>query len=124
MTPWYVDIVNYLVNIYIPPEFNSQQRKMFFHITKSYFWDEPFLYKQYDDQLLKRCVDQPEARHILSACHEAPYGGTITAAKIRQSGYFGPSLFKDAHELVKSCDTYQRVINISMRQEMPLTNII
>lgn len=97
-------------------------------MTKSYFWDEPFIYKQYDGKLLKRCVDQPKARHVLYACHEAPYrvhfGGTRTATKVLQLGYLCPSLFKDAHELVKSCDRCQRVGNISMRQEIPLTNIL
>ena len=127
-TPWYADIVNYLVSRYIPPDFNYQQRKRFFHTVKSYFWDEPFLYKKYANQLLRRCVDYSEARQILSACHEAPYGGhfgsTRTAAKVLQSGYFWPSLFKDAHELVKRCDRCQKMGNVSMRQEMPLTNIL
>lgn len=97
-------------------------------MTKSYFWDEPFLYKPYVDQLLRRCVDQPEAREILSSCHGAPYGGhfggTIITTKVLQSGYFWPSLFKDAHDLVKSYERCQRMGNISMRQGTPLTNIL
>lgn len=62
------------------------------------------------------------------ACHEAPYGdhfgGNKTAAKVLQSSYLWPSLFKDTHALVKNCDSCQRAGNISMRQEMPLTNIL
>lgn len=82
-------------------------------MTKSCFWDEPFLYKQCDDQLLRRCVDQPEARKILYTSHEAPYGGhfgrTKTSPKVFQLGYIRPSLFKDAYEVVKRYDRCQRV---------------
>lgn len=57
---------------------------------------------------------------ILMACHDAScvghFGGTITATKVLQSGYFLPSMFKDANELVKAYDRSQIVGNISMRQ--------
>lgn len=39
VTPWYADIINFLINGYVPPYFNSQQRKRFFHMYNSYFWD-------------------------------------------------------------------------------------
>lgn len=105
VTPWYAYIVNYLVSKYSPPEFNSQKRKRFFHSTKSYLWDEPFLYKKCVNQLLVKCVDYLKTRHMLTACHEAPYGGHFgglrTTTKVLQSGYLWSSLFKDAHDLVK-----------------------
>lgn len=97
-------------------------------MTQSYFGDEPFLYKKCADQLLKRCVDQPEARQIMFAYHETPYGGHLgegrTTSKGVQSGYFKPSLFKDDHDYVRKCNGCQKAGNISMRQEMPLTNIL
>lgn len=68
-----------------------------------------------------------EAHRILIAYHNAPYGGhfggTKTDAKVLQSGFW-PSLFKYVNALVNVCDRSQRVRNISMRQEMPLTNIL
>ncbi|KAK2416241.1 hypothetical protein QL285_038655 [Trifolium repens] len=85
-TPWYDDIVNYLVSHIVLPELNFQQRKRFLHKVKEYFWDEPFLYKQCADQMLRKCLDDQEARLVLTNCHSAPYGGhfgsTRTAAKI------------------------------------------
>jgi hypothetical protein len=36
-TPWYANIVNYLVSNIVPPEFNSQQRKKFFYQARDYF---------------------------------------------------------------------------------------
>lgn len=70
----------------------------------------------------------PKARYVLLVFHNSPYDGhlkgTIIATKVLQSGYFWTSLFKDANELFKTCDRCQRIGNISMRQEIPLTNIL
>ena len=41
-----------------------------------------------------------------------------------RSGFYWPSLFKDAHSYAKSCDRYQRTGNIGRSNEMPLTNIL
>lgn len=97
-------------------------------MSKSFFWDEPFLYKNYDDQMLRRCLDHLEARLILTTCHNVPYGGhfrgTIIDAKVLQSGYLWSSLLKYVNELVKACDKSKRLGNISMRPKMPLANIL
>ncbi|KAL5571209.1 hypothetical protein UlMin_020806 [Ulmus minor] len=47
-----------------------------------------------------------------------------TAAKVLQSGFHWPTLFKDAYKFVANCDRCQRVGNISRKNEMPLTNIL
>ena len=126
--PWYADIVNFLVTERLPPDMSKQQLKRFFHDVKSYYWDEPYLYKQCADQMVRRCVPQEEVLSILLHCHSSPYGGHFgglrTAAKVLQSGYYWPTLFKDAHEYVKTCDRCQRCGNISQRHEMPLNNIL
>ena len=66
--------------------------------------------------------------HILKSCYDAAYGGHFgghrTAAKVLQSGYYWPSIFKDAYEFAKCCDRCQRTGNITKRHEMPLTNIL
>ena len=41
-----------------------------------------------------------------------------------QSGFYWPSLLKDSHSFVKSCDRCQRIGNIERRNEMSLTNIL
>ncbi|KAK8670108.1 hypothetical protein V6N13_104869 [Hibiscus sabdariffa] len=48
-TPWYADYVNYIVSGIIPYQLNHQGRKRFKHNSKSYFWDEPYLFKQCAD---------------------------------------------------------------------------
>lgn len=106
--PWYADLANYLASGQAPPDLNRQQMKRFLHEMRSYYWDEPFLYKQGADQIWRRCVPQEEVSSILHHCHASPYGGHFggsrTAAKVLQSGYFWPTLFKDAYEFVKTCD--------------------
>ena len=40
-----------------------------------------------------------------------------TAHKVLQSGFYWPTIFKDARKFVLSCDECQRIGNISKRQE-------
>ncbi|XP_062080632.1 uncharacterized protein LOC133785407 [Humulus lupulus] len=47
-----------------------------------------------------------------------------TAAKVFQSGYYWPSIFKDAHDFAKICDRCQHVRYISARSEISLTCIL
>ena len=99
-TPWYADLVNFLVSGIVPPDLNFQQRKRFFHQVKHLFWDESYLYKKCLDQLLQRCVVEEEIKDILEHCHSSPcgghFGGIRTATKVLQSGYYWPTIFKDA----------------------------
>ncbi|GJY63529.1 reverse transcriptase domain-containing protein [Tanacetum coccineum] len=87
------------------------------------------LYCQIDDEtsflnlIIRRCVFGQEALKILKACHEGPTGGhhsaNITAQKVFDAGFFWPTIYKDAYELIKSCDACQRQGKISQRDEMP-----
>ncbi|KAI3698001.1 hypothetical protein L6452_31110 [Arctium lappa] len=126
--PWYADLANYLACGLKPHHFQGQQWKKFLHDSKQYFWDDPFLFKMGADQVLRRCVPDVEMLGILKECHASPYGGHFggqrTAAKVLQSGFFWPNLFKDAFEFVKKCDQCQRMGNLSQRNEMPLNNIL
>ncbi|GKB81601.1 reverse transcriptase domain-containing protein [Tanacetum coccineum] len=68
-----------------------------------------------------------EAFDILSACHSGPtgghYGANYTAKKVFDSGFYWPTIYKDAHDLVTRCDTCQRQGKISQRDEMPQNSI-
>nr|GEW83615.1 reverse transcriptase domain-containing protein [Tanacetum cinerariifolium] len=69
-------------------------------------------------------MDPPE---ILKACHNGPTGGhhgpNYTVKKVFESGFYWPIIYRDAHDLVKSCDAYQRQGKISQRNEMPQNSI-
>ncbi|KAJ9536280.1 hypothetical protein OSB04_un000552 [Centaurea solstitialis] len=126
--PWYADIANYLASGLKPYGLNGQKLKKFLYDCKQYFWDDPFLFKNGADQVVRKCVPNFEMKNLLKDCHDSPYGGHFggqrTAAKVLQSGFFWPTLFKDAFEFVKSCDACQRTGNLSQRNEMPLNNIL
>nr|GEZ01692.1 reverse transcriptase domain-containing protein [Tanacetum cinerariifolium] len=68
-----------------------------------------------------------KALDILEACHNRPTGGhhraNLTAKKIFDSGFFWPTINKDAREFVKSGDSCQRQGKISQRDEMPQNSI-
>ncbi|GKD78835.1 reverse transcriptase domain-containing protein [Tanacetum coccineum] len=71
--PWFADIANYLVG----------------------------------NVLIKgmRCVDGKEAMDILEACHHGPTGGyhgpNYTAKKVFDFGFFWPTIYRDAHDMVE-----------------------
>nr|GFA63337.1 reverse transcriptase domain-containing protein [Tanacetum cinerariifolium] len=82
-TPWFADFANY-------------------HAGK-------FIIK---DQIIRRCIAGQEAIDILKACHSGPtgghYGANYTAKNVFDSGFYWPTIYKDAFELVKHCDSCQR----------------
>ena len=126
--PWFADYVNYLVAKVIPPEFSYQQKKRFVAHLKHYYWEEPILYRHYADQMIKRCVPEDEMNSILNHCHTLPcgghFGGQRTTAKVLQSSFYWPSLFKDAHQFVSTCDKCQRMGSISRKDEPPMHTIL
>ncbi|GKC69803.1 reverse transcriptase domain-containing protein [Tanacetum coccineum] len=76
------------------PWFSSQ--------VKTYFWEEPYAFKLCVDNIMRRCVAGRETLEILAHCHLGPTGGhhsvNVTAKKVYESGFYWPSIFKDANE--------------------------
>nr|GEY21443.1 reverse transcriptase domain-containing protein [Tanacetum cinerariifolium] len=70
---------------------------------------------------LRKAVD------ILKACHNRPTGGhhgpNYTVKKVFDSGFYWPTIYRDAHDLVKSYDACQRQGKISQHDEMPQNSI-
>ncbi|KAI3445417.1 hypothetical protein Pfo_002082 [Paulownia fortunei] len=126
--PQYADLVNFLASNVFPPDLTRQQKKKFIFDVRHYFWEDPFLFKLCSDQIIRKCVPDEEIQSILHHCHSSLYGGHFggnrTAAKVLESGFYWPTLFKDAQAFVASCDRCQRTGNISRRHEMPLSNIL
>eukprot|EP00253_Pinus_taeda_P016527 PITA_16527 len=91
-TPWYADVANYLaVGV---------------------------------DVHIKRCVHEDEIFDILKAFHDGPCGRHFvehrTGHKVLQTGYYLPTIFKDAKKFVQACDSFQRVGCPGQSEEMPL----
>nr|GEU56272.1 reverse transcriptase domain-containing protein [Tanacetum cinerariifolium] len=83
-TPWFADIANFHERNFIKKGLTSQQKKKFFKDVKHYFWDDPYLFRIYADQIIRRCVHGQEAIDILKASHEGPTWGPSWKGKISQ----------------------------------------
>ncbi|GJW57116.1 reverse transcriptase domain-containing protein [Tanacetum coccineum] len=72
--------------------------------------DEPYAFKLCSDDVMRRCVAGNEIFEILAHCHFGPTGGhhsaSITGRKVYESGFYWPSIFKDAKDYVMKCDAY------------------
>ncbi|XP_023756206.1 uncharacterized protein LOC111904710 [Lactuca sativa] len=79
------------------------------------------------DGKIRRCVFGKESREILKHCHSGPtrghHGAQYTTKKVFDTGFYWPTIFKDATKFVKECDSCQRSGNISSRNEMPKNSI-
>ncbi|GJY92019.1 reverse transcriptase domain-containing protein [Tanacetum coccineum] len=57
------------------------------------------------------------------ACHNGPTGGhhgaNYTVKKVFDSRFYWPTIYRDAHDMVKSCDSCQRQGKISQKDKMP-----
>ncbi|GJS97713.1 reverse transcriptase domain-containing protein [Tanacetum coccineum] len=125
-TPWFADFSNYHAGNFVKG-MSSQQKNKFFKDVKHYFWDDPYLFKICADQVIRRCVYDQEAVDILTACHNGPtgghYGANYTAKKVFDSGFYWPTIYQDAHDLVTCCDACQRQGKVSQRDECLKTQL-
>lgn len=126
--PWFADLANFKASKIVPEDLSWQQRKKFFSDARFYIWEDPYLFRHCADGLLRRCVPQFQVEDILWHCHGSEYGGHFggerTAQKVLQSGFYWPTIFKDARKFIENCDRCQRVGNISKRNEMPQHGIM
>ncbi|GJR13670.1 reverse transcriptase domain-containing protein [Tanacetum coccineum] len=90
--PWYADYVNYLVGKIVPPNWTPEKRRRFFSQVKNYFWDEPYAFKLWPNNIMRRCVARNEIFKILAQCHSGPTRGhhsaSVTGRKVYKSGFF------------------------------------
>nr|GEV71347.1 reverse transcriptase domain-containing protein [Tanacetum cinerariifolium] len=102
-TSWFADFANYHAGNFIIKGMLSQQKNKFFKDVKHYFWDDPFLFKIYADQVIRRSYHFKELR-CSAQC--------LTQLRIFKSQ-------------VKSGDdasflgTYHRVVSFSGHQYLP-----
>nr|GEX69803.1 reverse transcriptase domain-containing protein [Tanacetum cinerariifolium] len=126
-TPWFADFANYHAGNFIVKGMSSQQKSKIFKDVKHYFWDDPYLFKICADQIIRRCVSGQEAIDILKACHSGSIGGhhgpNYTARKVLDSGFYWPTIYRDAQNFVKKYDVCQRQGKITQKDEMPQNSI-
>ncbi|XP_070030003.1 uncharacterized protein [Nicotiana sylvestris] len=71
---------------------------------------------------------EDEVMPILKACHDSPvgghHGGNRTAAKVLECGYYWPTIYQDANQIVKACDQCQIQGSLSKRHDMPMNFVL
>jgi hypothetical protein len=127
-SPWFADIVNYLVTGQMPLHWGRQDKSKFMAMVKNFFWEDPYLFKYCPDQIIRRCVPEPDQSSIISFCHDHACGDHFSAkkttAKILQCRFYWPTIFQDAHTYCVSCERCQKLGSISRRNMMPLKPIL
>ena len=80
---------------------NKNMNKKIFSDVKHYLLEKRYLFKVCVDNIIRKCVPEEKMRSILHYCHDREsgrhFGTTRIATKVLQSGFYWPSLFKDAH---------------------------
>ncbi|KAL3685682.1 hypothetical protein R1sor_003704 [Riccia sorocarpa] len=93
--------------------------------SSQYTFIEGELYKKGIDQVLRRCVNEEDVPRILVEAHEDPSGGhgagESTVQKILHTGLWWPTIFKDCHSHVRTCNECQR--SATLKECMPLKPI-
>ncbi|KAH9752794.1 hypothetical protein KPL71_014847 [Citrus sinensis] len=92
VTPWYANIVSYLVTRTVPKEITCAQKAKIKSDAKYYVWDEPYLWKHCSDQVIRRCVPETEFASILTFCHTLACGGHFGPKRtaLKRTGNLGP----------------------------------
>nr|GFA31812.1 reverse transcriptase domain-containing protein [Tanacetum cinerariifolium] len=120
-TPWFADFANYYAGNFIIKGMTTQQKQKFFKDARHYYWDNPYLFRTCLDQIIRHCVAGKEAIDILNDCHSGPtgghYGANYTAKKVFNSGFYWPTIYKDAFELIKRCESCQAYENSLIYKE-------
>lgn len=52
--PWFADIANYLVTGTYPEYWGQQDKKKFLVEVRKFFWDDPYLFKYFPEQIIRR----------------------------------------------------------------------
>jgi len=92
------------------------------------FYDDPYLFKYGADQIIRRCVPNDEIECVLSFYHAQACGGHFfsqnMAFKVLHSGFYWPTLFKDAHTFFKTCPRCQMLGKVTKQNMMPLSPVL
>ncbi|GJS66298.1 reverse transcriptase domain-containing protein [Tanacetum coccineum] len=75
--PWFADIANYHAGNFVVKGMSSQQKKKFFKDVKHYIWDDPYLFKIYADQVIRRSCLSMELLTVLSTAYHPQTSGQV-----------------------------------------------
>lgn len=96
LSPWFPDIMNYLVSAYFSPHLSSKEKSKIVKKRAPFTYIGGNLFKLGAKHILRWCVREEDVFDILLTCHNKPTRGhlatKITAFRILQAGYYWPTL--------------------------------
>nr|GEU57115.1 reverse transcriptase domain-containing protein [Tanacetum cinerariifolium] len=118
-TPWFADFANYHAGKFIIKGMTTQQKQIFFKDVKHYFWDDPYLFKTYADQVIWRCVVAKKLSTSSQLAIVDPPGDTtqpttppkrfVTQGKISQKDEMPQNSIQHANFNLKTAGDYQKL---------------
>ncbi|KAJ0682488.1 putative nucleotidyltransferase, Ribonuclease H [Helianthus annuus] len=118
---WTTPIMRYLKEGYIPEDENPKAFRM---KVSRFTIINNILYKKSLAGPYLRCLEDPEAKEVLQDIHEGDCGnhtgGRSLFSKVLRTGYYWPTMRKDAAEYARRCDACQRHSNILHQPAEPL----
>lgn len=109
--PWYADIICFMLNNRCPKGMNATQRRVLRMKSSHYMLKGGLLYRNNFEGMYLRCLDQQEAKHVITEFHGKHGTGHCSAEslahQILRSGYYWPCVFKDTHQHIRTCHICQ-----------------
>eukprot|EP00253_Pinus_taeda_P035367 PITA_35367 len=124
LSPWFADIVNYLVLAQFLPHLSSKEKSKIVRKSAPFTWIGGNLFKLGPDQILRKCVREEEVFDILLTYHDGPCGGHFVAKrttfKILEARYYWPTFHQYVKRYISQCEWCQRMGKPTPKDEMPL----
>ncbi|KAL0533833.1 hypothetical protein IC582_028104 [Cucumis melo] len=109
--PWYFDIKQYIKCREYPYEASENDKRTIRRLAMNFFLSGEVLYKRNHDMVLLRCVDEEEAKQIMTDIYEGICGthanGHMMARQILRSGYYWTTMELDCIKYARECKECQ-----------------
>ncbi|KAL0543554.1 hypothetical protein IC582_018652 [Cucumis melo] len=109
--PWYFDIKQYIKCREYPYEASENEKRTIRRLAMNFFLSGEVLYKRNHDMVLLRCVDEEEAKQIMTDIHEGicetHANGHMMARQILRSGYYWTTMESDCIKYARECKKCQ-----------------
>jgi hypothetical protein len=116
-----LSIDNFLASGFLPAHLDTQDRRKFLSDVQNFYWNDPYLFKYFPNQIYQRCILDNEVSSVIKFYHSEACGGHFLSAKkiakILQCGFYWPTMFKDTHAFCKTCENCQKLGFISKHKE-------
>ncbi|RDY06023.1 hypothetical protein CR513_10061, partial [Mucuna pruriens] len=111
ITPWFADICNFIVASQLPPKASQLYKEKLKSDAKYYIWDDPYLWRLYNDQIL---------RSNRSSNFVMQHLEVVTMDQLRQPRKcLIPTICRDAYQFVSTYEQCQEAgMAISRRLKM------